>query len=52
MIALHKRSKVRHLVHPDGLATVCGRILHRRNWRLIRARTCDCRMCLKRKAAA
>ena len=54
MIAVQKRTGLRHIVHPDGLATRCGRILHRRNWRLVTARTCDCRRCLESamKAAA
>lgn len=46
MIAVQKRSTKRHLVHPDGLATYCGRILHRHRWMLSNARTCDCRRCL------
>lgn len=47
MIAIQRRSKLRHLVHPDGLATYCGRILHRHRWQLTRARYCDCRVCLR-----
>lgn len=47
MIALHRRSRKRHLVHPDGLATYCGRILHRSHFRVTQERVCDCRCCLR-----
>lgn len=52
MIAIQRRSNRRHLVHPDGLATYCGRILHRRSWRLTKARDCDCRVCLRNVMAS
>ena len=54
MIAVQKRTGLRHIVHPDGLATYCGRVLYRRNWRRVNDRTCDCRRCLDlaMKAAA
>ena len=52
MIAVQKRSQRRHLVHPDGLATYCGCILHRTKWQLTRARICDCRVCLRNAMAA
>lgn len=52
MIAVHKRSKMRHLVHPDGIATRCGRILHRTRWQKTHARICDCRVCLKNAMAS
>lgn len=51
MIAVQKRSELRHLVHPDGLATYCGRILHRHRWQRSRARICDCRVCLRNAMA-
>lgn len=51
MIAVQRRSGLRHLVHPDGIATYCGRILHRGSWRLTRQRVCDCRLCLKGRMA-
>lgn len=47
MIAVQKRSQMRHLVHPDGLATYCGRILHRHRWKVTRHRICDCRTCMR-----
>jgi len=46
MIVQQRRSGKRHLVAPDGLATRCGRILHRTKWKPTQARICDCRMCL------
>jgi len=46
MIVQQRRSGKRHLVAPDGLATRCGRILHRTNWRRTHARICDCERCL------
>lgn len=45
MIAVQKRSGKRHLVHPDGLATRCGRTLYRHNWRIKHGRSCDCGNC-------
>lgn len=46
MIAVQKKSGKRHLIHPDGLATRCGRILYRPNWRLEDADAdCDCGNC-------
>jgi hypothetical protein len=47
MVAVQKRSGMHHLVSDDGLATRCGRILYRPNWRLVEeARGCDCLNCL------
>ena len=49
MIAVQKRSGKRHLLHEDRLATRCGRILHRRNWRIKSGRSCDCAICQRLK---
>lgn len=49
MIAVQKRSGVRHLIHPDGYATLCGRVLYRTRWQRMDARTRlrikDCKRC-------
>lgn len=46
MIAVQRRSGKRHLIHPDGLATRCGRIIRRTNWRLTEeSGGSDCESC-------
>lgn len=52
MIAIQRRSGLRHHVHKDGLATLCGRVLHRCKWSKIpRARKIDCLVCKRLKEA-
>jgi hypothetical protein len=51
MIAVQKRSGKRHLIHPDGLATYCGRIIYAKNWLRTGARICDCHRCLQARMA-
>lgn len=50
-IVVQKRSGKRHMVHPDGLATYCGRIIQRKNWRRASGHTCGCEFCWKVLAA-
>jgi hypothetical protein len=45
VIAVQKRSGKRHLIHPDGLATRCGRIIRRTGWTVTDGRKCDCSHC-------
>ena len=47
MIVRQRRSGKRHLVHPDGLATYCGRFLRRTSWKRTSERVCDCKACLR-----
>ena len=51
MIAVQKRSGKRHMIHPDGLATRCGRIIRRTNWKVTHASGCDCDACWRHLAA-
>lgn len=47
-MVVHKRSGKRHLVHPDQIATRCGRVIRRPNWRPVEEEgPCDCRSCIE-----
>jgi len=43
----HKRSGKLHLVHPDGLATRCGRRIRRGGWWFNVHGPCTCGACLR-----
>lgn len=45
IVAVHRRSGVRHLVADDDLATRCGRVLYRRSFRREEG-DADCRTCI------
>lgn len=47
MIVMQKRSGKRHLIHPDGLATRCGRRFRRGGWSPPQEGRADCRACLE-----
>lgn len=51
MIAIQRRSGKRHLIHPDGLATRCGRILRRTSFLVVEGRVGDCERCYALLAA-
>jgi hypothetical protein len=54
VIAVQKRSGKRHLIHPDGYATLCGRTLYRNHWRRehgLRLRIKDCVRCMRVRRA-
>ena len=52
-VVVQRRSGKRHLAHEDGLATRCGRILHRRAWApAAPGEEPDCRVCRSRDPQA
>jgi hypothetical protein len=51
MIVVQKRSGKRHLIHPDGLATRCGRIIRKTNFVTREGCDCDCDSCWSNLAA-